>query len=321
MQVAELIVLTNAPNRYTYAIPQGLSLVAGDFVDVLFAKRAQVGCVMRIYDANEDDFPYRLSVIQSRHEKRLPVPLFLLQMIEWFSKHYCVTEYKALQCMVGLKKHRQDEFKPIIPNKSLSSLSKEQEKVFDSMLDSSQLSHLLHGVTGSGKTQIYAHLIQMTIQAGQSAIVLIPEISLTPQFTSFFSDIFSRVAVVHSGLTPKKKEIIRKKTRKIKFSDCSIRRVSQLDYVPGENLNIAKSADKENENVRVVIWMLLCSRVFSVSANCGTLNIAKKSRSMRAKQHFSMENYENRTLGIQRPKQHPAIALCSTVAGASSMAL
>jgi len=208
MQVAELIVLTNAPNRYTYTIPQGLSLVAGDFVDVLFAKRTQVGCVMRVYDANEDDFSYRLLVIQSRHEKRLPIPSFLLQMIEWFSKHYCVTEYKALQCMVGLKKHRQDEFNPIIPNKSLQLLSDEQKNVFDSIINSSQLSHLLHGVTGSGKTQIYAHLIQLTIQAGRSAIVLIPEISLTPQFTSFFSDIFSRVAVVHSGLTPKKKEII-----------------------------------------------------------------------------------------------------------------
>jgi primosomal protein N' (replication factor Y) len=208
MQVAELIVLTNAPNRYTYAVPQGLSLVVGDFVDVLFSKRAQVGCVMRLADANEDDFSYRLSVIQSRHETRLPIPPFLLQMVEWFSQHYCVTEYRALQCMVGQKKHRSDEFKPVTSNKLLQSLSDEQQKVFDSIVDSSQLSHLLHGVTGSGKTQIYAHLIQVAIQGGQSAIVLIPEISLTPQFTSFFSDIFSRVAVVHSGLTPKKKEII-----------------------------------------------------------------------------------------------------------------
>ena len=208
MQVAELIVLTNAPNRYTYAVPMGLSLAVGDFVNILFAKRARVGCVMSLSDANEDDFSYRLSVIQSRHETHVPIPPFLLQMIEWFSQHYCVTEYKALQCMVGQKKHRCEEFKPVTSNRWLQSLSDEQQNVFNAMIDSSQLIHLLHGVTGSGKTQIYAHLIQIALDAGQSAIVLIPEISLTPQFTSFFSDIFSRVAVVHSGLTPKKKEII-----------------------------------------------------------------------------------------------------------------
>ena len=51
-------------------------------------------------------------------------------------------------------------------------------------------------------------MIETVIQQGQSAIILIPEISLTPQFTSFFSTLFNRVAVVHSGLTPKNKEII-----------------------------------------------------------------------------------------------------------------
>lgn len=186
MHVAELIILTNVPNRYTYAIPQGLSLELGDFVEIQFAKRFQVGCVMRIYDADEDDFSYRLSVIQSLHEKRLRVPQIILQLIEWFSKHYCVSEYKALQCMVGIKKNRQDQFKSMIPQKLLLPLSEQQQIVFNSMNSSAQLTHLLHGVTGSGKTQVYAHLIQSVVNNGRSAIILIPEISLTPQFTSFF---------------------------------------------------------------------------------------------------------------------------------------
>ena len=208
MQVAELIVLTNAPNRYTYIIPDSLSLNVGEFVDVYFAKREQVGCVARIYDANIDDFSYSLSPILNKNDKRLLIPPHLLSLIEWFYKHYCVSEYKSLQCIVGLKKNRDDLFKPLNELQPLPKLSDDQQRIFDSIHNASERFHLLHGVTGSGKTQVYAHLIQQVIERSQSAIVLIPEISLTPQFTSFFSDIFSRVAVVHSGLTPKKKEII-----------------------------------------------------------------------------------------------------------------
>jgi primosomal protein N' (replication factor Y) (superfamily II helicase) len=60
---------------------------------------------------------------------------------------------------------------------------------------------LLHGVTGSGKTEVYLHAVQSTLAAGRSAIVLVPEIALTPQaverFQARFGDV---VAVMHSGL-------------------------------------------------------------------------------------------------------------------------
>ena len=186
MQVAELIVLTNAPNRYTYIIPDSLSLNVGEFVDVYFAKREQVGCVARIYDANIDDFSYSLSPILNKNDKRLLIPPHLLSLIEWFYKHYCVSEYKSLQCIVGLKKNRDDLFKPLNELQPLPKLSDDQQRIFDSIHNASERFHLLHGVTGSGKTQVYAHLIQQVIERSQSAIVLIPEISLTPQFTSFF---------------------------------------------------------------------------------------------------------------------------------------
>jgi primosomal protein N' (replication factor Y) (superfamily II helicase) len=62
-------------------------------------------------------------------------------------------------------------------------------------------SFLLHGVTGSGKTEVYLHAVQETLEAGKSAIVLVPEIALTPQvlwrFQARFGDI---VAVLHSAL-------------------------------------------------------------------------------------------------------------------------
>lgn len=62
--------------------------------------------------------------------------------------------------------------------------------------------HLLDGVTGSGKTEVYLQLIAQTLQAGRQALVLVPEIGLTPQTLSRFSERFdAEIAVLHSGHT------------------------------------------------------------------------------------------------------------------------
>lgn len=61
---------------------------------------------------------------------------------------------------------------------------------------------LLHGVTGSGKTEVYLRLIEKTLDMGRKAVVLVPEIALTPQMVAGFTDRFGkRVAVFHSGLS------------------------------------------------------------------------------------------------------------------------
>lgn len=62
---------------------------------------------------------------------------------------------------------------------------------------------LLYGVTGSGKTSVYVHLIRDMLEGGKSAILLVPEIALTPQMIETFSSYFGdKVAVLHSSLSP-----------------------------------------------------------------------------------------------------------------------
>ncbi len=66
---------------------------------------------------------------------------------------------------------------------------------------------LLHGVTGSGKTEVYMRSIRACTRNGEQALVLIPEISLTPQAIARFQDRFERIAIMHSYLSdPRRRE-------------------------------------------------------------------------------------------------------------------
>ncbi|MBR3691759.1 MAG: primosomal protein N' [Clostridia bacterium] len=98
------------------------------------------------------------------------------------------------------------ELMPEGPQLPIPPLSEEQQEVFSALkeLSFSGEAHcaLLEGITGSGKTLVYLHLISETLAAGKSAILLVPEISLTPQLISRFVSHFGRrVAVLHSGLS------------------------------------------------------------------------------------------------------------------------
>ena len=81
-------------------------------------------------------------------------------------------------------------------------LTPNQQNVVDEILGSKDDKFLLYGVTGSGKTEIYIELIRDAIKNGKTAIVLVPEISLTPQIVARFKGVFKEsVAVFHSSLS------------------------------------------------------------------------------------------------------------------------
>lgn len=83
-------------------------------------------------------------------------------------------------------------------------LNDDQRRALDTLLRSlDSRAHetiLIHGVTGSGKTEVYMQAIQRVVSFGRQAIVLVPEISLTPQTEARFRSRFGRVAVLHSHL-------------------------------------------------------------------------------------------------------------------------
>jgi primosomal protein N' (replication factor Y) len=96
--------------------------------------------------------------------------------------------------------NREVEFKKE-ENKCIT-LNEEQKQACDEIINSNDLSFLLYGVTGSGKTEVYIELIKNALDNDKTAIVLVPEISLTPQIVSRFKNVFgNEVAVFHSALS------------------------------------------------------------------------------------------------------------------------
>lgn len=129
------------------------------------------------------------------------------------------------------------------------SLTDEQAAAIKPIKKDIELNHhnvfLLHGVTGSGKTEIYLQSIQSVIEKGKEAIVLVPEIALTPQMVDRFKGRFgSKVAVLHSALSAGEKfdewrKIQRKEVQVVVGARSAI-------FAPFENLGII-IIDEEHE--------------------------------------------------------------------------
>lgn len=81
-------------------------------------------------------------------------------------------------------------------------LTARQEQAVEYIENADKLVTLIHGVTGSGKTEVYLHLIDSVISKGKTAIMLVPEIALTPQmFKQMRARFGDKVAILHSGLS------------------------------------------------------------------------------------------------------------------------
>lgn len=113
--------------------------------------------------------------------------------------------------LVNVQQQRVDRMIGILADSQIPDpliLNPDQQQIVDQIMQQADQSaiHLLYGITGSGKTRVYMALIEQVIQAGKAAILLIPEIGLTPQvirlFTGYFGDI---VGVLHSRLNDSQK--------------------------------------------------------------------------------------------------------------------
>lgn len=133
-----------------------------------------------------------------------------------------------------------------VPKYNPHTLNFEQEKVFNKIINLDKNNFLIHGVTGSGKTEIYLQLVSYYVNKGKEAIILVPEISLTPQTIDRFQGRFGKnIAVLHSKLSISERadqwSLIKNKKVKIVVGARS------AIFAPFENLGIIV-IDEEHES-------------------------------------------------------------------------
>lgn len=142
--------------------------------------------------------------------------------------------------------YRDREFTPSTPLDLTKEQAEAAKPIHQAVSDDKHETFLLHGVTGSGKTEIYLQTIDHVLQKGKEAIVLVPEISLTPQMVQRFKERFgSNVAVLHSGLSTGEKydewrKIHRKEVKLVVGARSAV-------FAPFENLGMI-IIDEEHES-------------------------------------------------------------------------
>lgn len=198
---------------FTYVVPEALRGRVRPFARVLvpFGPRRVTGYVI----AGRGRIPgtVRLKEVAGLIDEEPLLTGELIDLARWMSGYYLHPLGEVLKAVLpsSIKgKGRlsvEDETEGKFPVEiERPALTPDQQTAFDAvrgaLASSTSARFLLHGVTGSGKTEVYLRCIEEALRMGRSALVLIPEIALIPQSTSRFRRRFgTKVAVLHSRLT------------------------------------------------------------------------------------------------------------------------
>ncbi len=195
----------------TYAYSENLE--RGRWVHVPLGKRSSMGLVLGSAEKAEVE-TFKMKSIKNSDEE---LPLLhepFVKWLEWLSDYYVYplglvaeSSRPPLKRVEKVRKSKRAPVIPVLASDVPPQLTDEQFKVVDEISKQNTFrAHLIHGVTGSGKTEIYLRLIEKTINEGKTVLVLVPEISLTPQLVHRFARRFGdKIAALHSQLTDREK--------------------------------------------------------------------------------------------------------------------
>ena len=222
MRLVDVILPLAIRDCYTYSVPDGLTLpVAGTRVLVPLIKKEVRGVVLRTHtEPIEESFAQKIRPITAVLDAAPAISPEQLALWQWMSIYYmcALGDVMAAALPVGLdkrltnppKRRRVVSLPYEGPIELMHDLSPEQSKSAESIEDfwsNGKNIVLLHGVTSSGKTDIYIHLIEAQLKAGKNVLYLVPEIALTTQLTSRLQLIFGdRLIVYHSRFTDAERE-------------------------------------------------------------------------------------------------------------------
>ncbi len=217
---AQIAIALPIDRLFHYRIPDNISneIAAGQRVFVPFRTKRVVGYVVGLSD--EADVK-EVKDIEGLIDKEPIITEEMLRLTKWIKDTYFCSWGEAIEAAIpaGIKQGKKEigtrlkeghirveDFPASRPHKPTEEQSKALNNVIDTIDKKEYKTFLLHGITASGKTEVYLQAIDHALQKGRQAIMLVPEISLTPQtverFVSRFGD---KVAVLHSKLTPAKR--------------------------------------------------------------------------------------------------------------------
>ncbi|HEX5766757.1 MAG TPA: primosomal protein N' [Burkholderiales bacterium] len=198
------------PRTFEYSLPDGLEARVGDRVAVHFGAQQKIGVVIE-ERVTPQLAQSRIKPISALRDDAPRLPEDWIALMHFLSTYY---QRPFGETVIGALPPRLRSVKPL-PRKVLESktqgggarfiathqLTQAQAAVVQRVARDFN-AFLLHGVTGSGKTEVYLHLVAKALARGMQALILVPEISLTPQLESRFREAFpeANLALMHSGL-------------------------------------------------------------------------------------------------------------------------
>jgi primosomal protein N' (replication factor Y) len=188
---------------FTYAVPEGVG--KGAVVEVPFGRGRSRGVVVEV----DGGAPEGVEIAPiGRVVEELPPALVDLAL--WLAEYYGSTPARTLALVAPRVRKRRGEKPAPLAREALDgepapdALTKEQSAAAATIVGALGRggNYLLHGATGSGKTEVYLQACAAALERGLGAIVLVPEIALTPQAAGRFAARFGDgLAILHSGLT------------------------------------------------------------------------------------------------------------------------
>lgn len=222
-ELVEIALPLNLPGPLTYEWHMDKPPIIGARVVVPVGKREMAGIIWRTGATTTLD-PEQLRPVRERLDTSPLLPEFLMEFLEWTADYYFYPLGLAVSESMppGFMPSRSRQIESLITNpirqgrsrfeinswnpgnvRELSSSQSEVLSTVERALRSGEFSPiLLHGVTGSGKTEVYIRAVKRCLELGRTALVLVPEIAMTSQISSWFMDRFGReLSLLHSGLT------------------------------------------------------------------------------------------------------------------------
>ena len=265
-------------------------LAPGTVVEIPLGKTNSVGIILKkVAQPNFATKPI------SKILYTTPLPTHLLKTMLWMSEYYMTPLPTILNLILpkGITKNRRKtaektEQKSLnTPKIPLIELNNAQKTALKALQEGQEATKLLHGVTGSGKTNIYLEMAKNALEAGKSTILLVPEIALTSQLVRVFEETFGqKITLIHSRQTEAERHkiwenLLLSTTNKGGSEDCVLRGHPQdgEDAAKGPATAGALSVPEEHSLAPARIIIGPRSALFAPISNLGLIIIDESHES------------------------------------------